>query len=75
ALGGVLLGTVVFHFGLVPYFQAHPFEIPITDVVLVIGAKDYIARAESLIWVSIFSGLIPSIIVVRAKMLDAILGK
>lgn len=75
AIAGVLVGTIIFSFAVQPYFDAHPFVLPITDAVLVLKSTDYIARAESLIWVSIFSGLIPSIIVARSKMLDAIIGK
>lgn len=72
---GVVLGTLVYYFGLKPYFIAHPFVLPICDAVLNLRYVDYIARAESIMWVSVFSGLIPSMIVVRAKMLDEILGR
>lgn len=75
ALGGVLVGSMIFYFGLVPYYQAHPFELPITNAVLLIKFPDYIARTEAIFWVSVFSGLVPSLIVTKAKMLDAILGK
>jgi putative ABC transport system permease protein len=72
---GVLLGTAVFFFVLVPYFNAHPFVLPICDAVLDLKYVDYLARSEAIMWVSVFSGLIPSLIIVRTKMLDAILGK
>jgi putative ABC transport system permease protein len=75
AVAGVLLGTLIFTLALQPYFNAHPFELPLTDAVLVLNSADYVARAETLIWVSILSGLIPSIIVARSKMLDSIIGK
>lgn len=72
---GVLLGTAVFFFALVPYFNAHPFVLPICDAVLDLRYVDYLARSEAIMWVSVFSGLIPSLIIVRTKMLDAILGR
>jgi putative ABC transport system permease protein len=72
---GVILGTAIFYLILVPYFNAHPFVLPICDAVLKLSAADYIARAEAVMWVSVASGLIPSLLVVRTKMLDAILGK
>jgi putative ABC transport system permease protein len=75
AIGGVLLGTIIFYLGLIPYFDAHPFKLPITDATLVIEFPDFIARMEAIIWVSIISGLIPSIIITKTKMLDAILGR
>ena len=72
---GVIFGTIVFQFILVPYFQANPFVLPICDAVLVLNKIDYIARVEAVTWVSIISGLIPSAIITRTKMLNAILGR
>lgn len=72
---GVLLGTAIFFAILTPYFKAFPFSLPICDAVLDLRYVDYIARAESIMWVSVFSGLIPSLIVIRSKILDEILGR
>ena len=72
---GVIVGTVIFVAAVMPYFQAHPFVLPICDAVLVLDKTDYIARAEAIIWVSVLAGLIPAAFVVRGKMLNAILGK
>jgi putative ABC transport system permease protein len=72
---GILLGSLIFRFVLVPYFVAHPFELPITDAVLNLTWIDYIARVQIVSWVAVISGFIPAIIVTRAKILDAILGK
>lgn len=72
---GIIIGTIVFSAIIMPYFQSHPFSLPICDAVLVPSWADYIIRVESIIWVSIFSGLVPAIIVTRTRMLDAILGK
>lgn len=72
---GVALGTLIFQFIIVPYFNLHPFVLPICDAVLVLSRTDYIARAEAVMWVSVFSGLIPALVITRGKMLDAILGK
>lgn len=75
AVAGVIFGTLIFQFAIAPYFQAHPFVLPICDAVLVITKTDYIVRAETIMWVSVISGLIPAAITTRSKMLDAILGK
>ena len=72
---GVLIGSVVFYFVLVPYFNAHPFSLPICDATLILSKADYISRAEMIMWVSVISGLIPSAIITRTKMLDAISGR
>jgi putative ABC transport system permease protein len=72
---GIIVGTAIFFWILVPYFQVHPFVLPICDAVLVLNGPDYLVRAEAIMWVSIFGGLVPAVIVTRAKMLNAILGK
>jgi len=72
---GVALGTVIFKFAIIPYFQTHPFVLPICDAVLVLSNTEYIIRAETIMWVSVISGLIPATITVRSNLLDAILGK
>lgn len=72
---GVMIGTLAFWSFLVPYFNAHPFSLPICDAVLVMNWSDFAIRLEAILMVSIFAGLIPAIIVCRAKMLNAILGR
>jgi putative ABC transport system permease protein len=72
---GVIVGSLIFIAVVMPYFQAHPFVLPICDAVLVLEKTDYIARAEAIMWVSALAGLIPAAFVVRGKMLNAILGK
>jgi len=72
---GVALGTAMY-FGIIfPYFQAYPFSIPIGDVTLSVSPADFVSRGLSVIFVGILSGLIPAIIGLRTKILDAILGR
>ena len=75
AIVGILFGTVVFNFAIVPYFDAHPLELSICDARLVISGTEYAWRSAIIFIVSIISGLVPSLIATRGKMLDAILGK
>lgn len=75
AVAGVILGTGIFYAVLVPYFNAHPFVLPICDATLMLNYADYIWRAEIIMWVAVISGFIPAVIVTRSRMLDAILGK
>jgi putative ABC transport system permease protein len=72
---GILLGSLIFQFALVPYFIANPFELPIADAVLNLTWIEYISRVEIVSWVAVISGIIPAILVTRTKMLDAIIGK
>jgi len=75
SVGGVILGSVVFFGVLVPYFNLHPFVLPICDAVLVLTKTDFIARAETIMWVAVLSALIPSVAVTKSKILKAIFGK
>lgn len=75
SVAGVLLGSAIFFWILVPYFNWHPFVLPICDATLRTNAADFIGRAEAVMLVAIVSGLIPAINVTRMKMLSAILGK
>lgn len=75
ALAGIVIGTAVFSLILVPYFQLHPFVLPICNAVLVLDWPNYIIRAEIIFFVSLVAGFIPAAIVTRAKMLTAILGR
>jgi putative ABC transport system permease protein len=75
SLMGVLLGSLIFFAILTPYFRIHPFSLPIGDVNLVVNYTDFTSRAEGVILVSVLAGLIPAIIVTRARLLDEIRGR
>ena len=72
---GVGLGLAIYFGIIVPYFNWHPFAIPIGDVKLIANAADFNARAWSVVLVAIISATIPSILVTRAKILDEIAGR
>jgi len=72
SVAGILLGSILFFGIIVPYFNAHPFALPIGDSTLIIDWVDFVARFESVILVSILAGLIPAIHITRIKILDAI---
>lgn len=75
AVCGVAAGLAIFFGGLVPFFLAHPFRLPIADVTLYVSAPQLVFRAEIVLVVAIISGAIPAIMASRMKMLDAILGR
>jgi putative ABC transport system permease protein len=74
AIAGVVLGFVLFTAVLVPYFHAHPFVLPIGDMILVPDPADFSIRVISIVAVAIASGLVPAFIVTRLKLLSAIWG-
>jgi putative ABC transport system permease protein len=72
---GVSVGIGLFYGIIVPYFIANPFSLPIVDATLVVSPADFIIRAESIILISILVSLIPSFMITRMKLLNAIWGK
>jgi putative ABC transport system permease protein len=74
SLSGIAIGTAIFFGLIVTYFKAYPFSLPIGDVTLVLEYADYIMRLEIFVWVSMLAGIIPSLLVTRVKILDAIWG-
>ncbi len=72
---GVAVGAAIFFAVLVPYFKVHPFSLPLGDVNLAVLAGDLVGRGFGVLLLGIASGLIPSIIVTRAKILDEIAGR
>ena len=75
AVCGVAAGLAIFFGGLVPFFLAHPFRLPIANVTLYVSPPQLVFRAEIFLVVAIISGAIPAIMASRMKMLDAILGR
>jgi putative ABC transport system permease protein len=74
SLFGVLVGTGIFFGVLVPYFNVHPFSIPLGDVVLAANPIDFAVRAVSVVVVSILAGLIPARLSTRNNILEEITG-
>ncbi len=72
AFSGIIIGTLVFTTILMPYFQLHPFVLPICDAVLVLNWPEFIVRADIIMIVSVIAGYIPAVIITRVKILDAI---
>lgn len=75
SVAGIALGSIIFFGGIVPYFKAFPFQLPIGDVVMFFDYADFIIRFEIFIAVAIVAGLIPAIFVTRMSLLKSIWGK
>jgi ABC-type antimicrobial peptide transport system permease subunit len=72
---GVMLGSAIFFFAIIPYFHAYPFKIPLGDVTMYVNIGGFIWRAIAVIVVSIISGMIPAILATRKPILDEIAGR
>lgn len=72
---GTVVGALIFIFGFVPYFTAHPLPLPLGDASLVIDYREFSLRILVIIIVAIISGFVPSYIITKTKILNAISGK
>jgi putative ABC transport system permease protein len=74
AVLGVIAGELIIHLLLIPYFIQHPFPMPIGMVSLVLVRQDMIVGIISMLVVSVVSGFIPSWMVTRQNIIQAIWG-
>jgi putative ABC transport system permease protein len=72
AVCGSIMGLLFFLFGITPYFVAHPLHFPLGNVSLSVSYHLIIMNLASLITASIIAGFIPSWMVIRGNILDAI---
>lgn len=74
ATAGVLLGLLLFQFGVIPLVDRYPFVFPNGPVRLVESPQIMIGNMVILLVVAVVSSIIPSIRTVSMKILDAIWG-
>lgn len=75
ALIGITLGLLAYRTALIPFVQRHPFQFPNGDVVLVASSDTTRTNVTMLIIVAILAALIPTVAIIRMKLLDAIWGR
>ncbi len=75
AVVGTFIGYIVVFYLLVPYFNAHPLNFPISDGVLAASALGTFVRACVLLTVTAIAGYLPAWLIVRQNTLDSILGR
>lgn len=69
---GVALGRFLIEYAIYPYFVKHPLDLPIGNVGLNIESLDLMRTQISMLVVSLVAGFIPSVQIVRKKILDSI---
>ncbi len=75
AVIGTIVGYAIVFYILVPYFNAHPLDFPISDGVLAASTLGTFVRACILLLVTAFAGYLPAWLIVRQNTLDSILGR
>ena len=74
AVLGIIIGGVIFGYGLVPYFQAHPIDLPIGLVGLAVDPGTVRNAIIGLIIAAFLAGSIPVINITRHSIIRAIWG-
>ena len=72
---GTAIGYLILFYMLIPYFNAHPLDFPISDGVLAASAVGTFIRACILLLVTAIAGYLPAWLIVRQNTLDSILGR
>ena len=75
AVVGISIGYLIIFIVLLPYFDAHPIDFPVSDGILAVTVLGTNIRAIVLIAVTALAGFIPSWLIVRQNTLDSILGR
>jgi len=75
AFTGAVLGVLITHYALVPYFINNPIDFPYADAALNISTTTIVYQLLALMVVTVMAGFAPAWMIVRQKTLDSILGK
>lgn len=75
AICGSAIGLVIVYGSLVPYFSAHPLDLPFGDGILLAPFPDTMIRIGLLVFATIVAGYLPARMIVKKNILDSILGR
>jgi putative ABC transport system permease protein len=74
AIIGMFVGGMAFFFGIQPYFELHPIDLPIGMVSLAINSATVYMAVAGLTLSAIFAGIIPVLSITRQSIIKAIWG-
>jgi len=74
AISGVIIGTLVVIFALMPYFAAHPLDLPVGAISLALNERRFVANILMLVGAALVAGVLPSWQGARENILKAIWG-
>ena len=75
SLSGVVLGTLLIYFVLIPFVAKHPIQFPMSDGVLIADPLETFLRGLILIFVSLLAGYLPAKIITKKNTIDSILQR
>ena len=71
---GVIFGGLIFGYGIQPYFELHPLDLPLGQVSLAVKALTVNNAVLGLIPAAVLAGLIPVMSITRQSIIQAIWG-
>jgi putative ABC transport system permease protein len=74
AVLGIIVGGIIFGYGMVPYFNSHPIDLPIGLVSLAIDPTTIRNAIIGLLFAALLAGSIPVINITRHSIIKAIWG-
>lgn len=74
AVLGIILGGLIFGYGIQPYFDLHPLDLALGKVTLVVGVITVQYAVIGLILAAILAGLVPVLSITRQGIIQAIWG-
>jgi len=74
AILGIVFGGLIFGYGIQPYFELHPLDLPLGEVSLTVRAVTISSAILGILTAAVLAGLIPVISITRQRIIQAIWG-
>ena len=74
AILGIVFGGLLFGYGIQPYFELHPLDLPLGEVSLTVRALTISSAILGILTAAVLAGLIPVISITRQRIIQAIWG-
>jgi putative ABC transport system permease protein len=74
AILGIVFGGLIFGYGIQPYFELHPLDLPVGQVSLAIRAITISSAVLGILFAAVLAGLIPVTSITRQRIIEAIWG-
>ena len=68
------IGGLIFRFAVIPYFNAHPIDLPIGLVSLSVNPATIQSGIIGIVLAAVFAGVIPALSILRHSIIEAIWG-
>lgn len=74
AVVGIVLGGLIFGYGIQPYFELHPLDLPLGEISLAVETSTVNKAVLGLLTAAVLAGLIPVLHITRQGIIQAIWG-